>query len=143
VVEIDGIFGLVLLALWIYCIFDVVTTDESLIRNLPKLLWLLIVVVLPDIGSIIWLVAGRPHGASFRPGDTGYGPSRRTVGPEDRSDFSPLVRERDERAELRMREEQLRRREEELRRRELAAGLAGGDSPPPPPPPPVPPPSED
>ncbi|MDQ6928162.1 MAG: PLD nuclease N-terminal domain-containing protein [Actinomycetota bacterium] len=136
-VEIDGIFGLLLLALWIYCIFDVITTDESLIRNLPKLLWLMIVVVLPDIGSIIWLVAGRPHGASFRPGDTSYGaPARRAVGPEDRADFTPLSRERDERdrAELRVREEQLRRREEEVRRRELAAGIGDEDPPPPTPP---------
>lgn len=131
-VEIDGIFGLLLLALWIYCIFDVVTTDESLIRNLPKLIWLVIVVILPDIGSIIWLIAGRPHGASFRPGDTGYGYSRRPVGPEDRADFSPLARGRDELAELRMREEQLRRREEDVRRREIAAGIADDDPPPPP-----------
>jgi hypothetical protein len=132
VVEIDGIFGLLLLALWIYCIFDVVTTDDSLIRNLPKLVWLVIVVILPDIGSIIWLIAGRPHGASFRPGDTSYGSPRRAVGPEDRPDFTPLARERDERAELRMREEQLRRREEDLRRRELAAGVADDDPPAPP-----------
>ncbi len=138
-VEIDGIFGLLLLGLWIYCIFDVVTTDESLIRNLPKMAWLVIVVILPDIGSIIWLIAGRPHGVSLRPGDTGHGHSRRPVGPEDRADFSPLARQRDGLAELRMREEQLRRREEEVRRRELAAGL--GDDPPPAPKPP--PPSED
>jgi hypothetical protein len=133
----DEFFGFVLLALWIYCIFDVVTTDDSLVRNLPKLMWLVIVVILPDIGSVIWLVAGRPHGASFRTGDTGYGhQSRRPMGPEDRSDYSPLVRERDEWAELRMREEQLRRREEELRRRELAAGVAPEDPPPPKPQPP-------
>ncbi|HEX8770877.1 MAG TPA: PLD nuclease N-terminal domain-containing protein [Acidimicrobiales bacterium] len=136
-VVLDGTFGLLLLALWIYCIFDVVTTDESLIRSLPKLVWLAIVVILPDVGSIIWLLAGRPHAAGFRPGDTGYGPARRPLGPEDRSDFSPLARERDERAEFRMREEQLRRREEDLRRRELAAGIAGDDPPPPKPLPPV------
>ncbi len=54
----DGTFGLVMLGLWLFCIIDVITTDQSRIRNLPKLTWLLIVLLLPDIGSIIWLVAG-------------------------------------------------------------------------------------
>ncbi|MCW2915459.1 MAG: hypothetical protein JWN52_3527 [Actinomycetia bacterium] len=53
--------GLLILALWVFCIIDVITTDESLCRNLPKTLWLIIVLILPDIGSIIWLVAGRPR----------------------------------------------------------------------------------
>jgi hypothetical protein len=54
----DGAFGIVMLGLWLFCIIDVITTDQSRIRNLPKLTWLLIVIVLPDIGSIVWLVAG-------------------------------------------------------------------------------------
>lgn len=133
--EVDGVLALALLGLWIYCIFDVVTTDEALVRNLPKFLWLMIVIFLPDIGSIVWLVAGRPERASFRIGDTSARP--RYVAPEDRPGFgvnldklSPPVREREEQARLRMREEQLRRREEELRRREEA--LRRDNSPPPP-----------
>lgn len=60
-----GIVGLVILALWIYCLYNVVTTDQSDCRNLPKLMWLLIVLLLPLVGSIIWLVAGRPqHGVA-------------------------------------------------------------------------------
>src|SRR5919199_2803172 len=123
--EVDGVLALALLGLWIYCVFDVVTTDESLVRNLPKFVWLMIVIFLPDVGSIVWLVAGRPERASFRIGDTSK--PRRFVAPEDRPGFgvdldklSPIVREREEQAELRMREEQLRRREEELRKREEA-----------------------
>ena len=60
----DGGLALALLALWIYCIFDVITTDEARIRNLPKLPWLFIVLILPDIGSILWLIGGRPLGAA-------------------------------------------------------------------------------
>jgi hypothetical protein len=135
VLAFDGAFGLALLGLWLYCIVDVVTTDESLIRNLPKMVWLLIVVFLPDVGSIVWLIAGRPPRASFRIGDTaGSRPAaaanRRPVGPEDRANFgvdldslSPIVREREEQAQLRLREEQLRRREEDLARKEREADL--------------------
>ena len=55
-----------MLALWIFCIIDVITTDESQMRNLPKLAWLAIVLLLPDIGSIAWLVAGRQWQPSQR-----------------------------------------------------------------------------
>jgi len=55
----DGALGLVFLGLWIFCIIDVITTSESQCRNLPKLLWLMIVILLPEIGSISWLIAGR------------------------------------------------------------------------------------
>jgi hypothetical protein len=55
----DGGFGILLVALWLFCLIDVITTPESQIRNLPKLVWLMIVLFLPDIGSIAWLVAGR------------------------------------------------------------------------------------
>jgi hypothetical protein len=56
---VDGAMGLVLFALWIFCLIDVITTDEVLCRNLPKGVWVLIVLVLFDVGAIVWLVAGR------------------------------------------------------------------------------------
>jgi hypothetical protein len=128
VIAFDGVLGLALLGLWIYCVFDVITTDDALIRNLPKLLWLAIVVFIPDIGSIAWLVAGRPPKASFRIGGTEpyrAAGARVAVRPledgprfDDLDGMSEIVREREERSRLRMWEAQLRRREEELRKRE-------------------------
>ncbi|ROO88829.1 phospholipase D-like protein [Actinocorallia herbida] len=56
-----GGFGLILLAFWIFCIFDVLTTDAQETRALPKLFWLVIVLLLPDIGSILWVLFGRPR----------------------------------------------------------------------------------
>lgn len=121
----EPILFLPLLALWIYCVFDVITTDESLIRNLPKLFWVAIVLFIPDIGSIAWLVAGRPPRASFRIAGAPNAPGRENIrrpddGPrfDDLDGMSDVVREREERSRLRMWEEQLRRREEELRKRE-------------------------
>ncbi|MBO3745724.1 PLDc_N domain-containing protein [Streptosporangiaceae bacterium NEAU-GS5] len=55
------ILGLALLAFWLYCLFDVITTPEESVRNLPKILWLIIVIVLPDIGGIAWFLLGRPR----------------------------------------------------------------------------------
>jgi hypothetical protein len=123
----EGLVPLLLLGLWIYCIFDVIAGDDVLIRNLPKGMWLLIVIFLPDVGSLAWLLLGRPLYAGWRPGDTTRRAPRRVVGPEDRDDFPtgpvppprPQPRPLGSRAdELAAWEEQLRQREEELRRRE-------------------------
>jgi hypothetical protein len=121
-----GVVPLILLALWIYCILDVIATDDALVRNLSKVMWLLIVIFLPDIGSLAWLLLGRPLYAGWRPGDTSRRPTKRVLGPEDRADFPtgpsrpvPPPRPLESREnELTAWEEQLRRREEELRRRE-------------------------
>ncbi len=120
---IGGIVGIGFLVLWIYCIFDVITTDDAIIRHLPKLVWLLIVFFLPDIGSLLWLGLGRPRVWTRR----AHNPDRsRQSGPSfDPADpldgraldgLDPIVRHREEQARLRLWEAQLRRREEELKR---------------------------
>ncbi|CCH29654.1 PLD nuclease N-terminal domain-containing protein [Actinosynnema sp. NPDC047251] len=63
-----GLFGVLTLGLWLFCLIDVITTADGDARNLPKGGWLLIVLFFPLVGSIVWLVAGRPVGAARRPG---------------------------------------------------------------------------
>ena len=116
----EGVFGIALLFLWIFCIFDVITSDPELVRNLPKLVWLLIVIIVPDVGSIAWLIVGRPRGAAFSPGATSPRVPRQhrsagPVGPEDSPHFLKSI---DEQRRLKAWEDDLRRREEELRRRD-------------------------
>jgi phospholipase D-like protein len=98
-----GGFGLLLLALWIFCIVDVIVSDENEVRNLPKLVWLMIVLLLPDIGSIVWLVAGRPVRAEAprRPSQSRFPeydrPGRQPAGnPDDDEEFLRRCRERAE-----------------------------------------------
>ncbi|WP_244359744.1 PLDc N-terminal domain-containing protein, partial [Microbispora triticiradicis] len=55
------IIGLALLAFWLYCLFDVITTPEEDMRNLPKFVWVLIVVFLADVGALTWFLVGRPR----------------------------------------------------------------------------------
>lgn len=120
----DGAVGLVLLGLWIFCLIDVITTDESQVRNLPKLAWPFVVLLLPDVGSIAWLVAGRQW-AGTGPSVAGpdahlarrfpeYDRPGRAVATNSGEDeqFPRQVRER---AEAQQREYEVRRR------RELAA----------------------
>ncbi len=123
-----GLIGILLIALWAYCIFDVISTDEALVRNMPKVLWLVVVILLPTVGSVAWLVLGRPVGAGLRPGDTApYRPSPRSapraLGPDDDPTF--LARLDEETRRLKAWEEDLKRREDDLRRQDDEGGPAG------------------
>jgi hypothetical protein len=123
-----GLFGLVLLGFWLWAIFDVISTDEASIRNLPKGAWLMLVIFLSSIGALAWLLMGRPENAGFRPGDTR--PRERIIGAEDaprwadeqarRERYASMDEELDRRIEekrLREWEAELQRREQELQRR--------------------------
>jgi len=125
VLEIDGFFAFVVFGLWLYCIYDVITTEEVHIRNLPKVVWLLIVIFLFDIGALAWLLLGRPQNWQFARSPQSRGMSRsRSEAASPLEDpeldgLSPIVREREESARMKLWEEQLKRREDEIRRREL------------------------
>lgn len=134
---VDGVLGIVLLAFLVFCLLDVITSDSSDIRNLPKLVWLLLVFINP-VGGIAWLIAGRPLSTGLpggvpykgnrgrpRPGGRVAGlpefeRPRRAVGPDDDPEFLADLRKSAHEHEqlLGTWEEDLRRREDELRRKE-------------------------
>jgi hypothetical protein len=87
VLEIDGLVGLAFLGFWIWALLDVIATDASLCRNLSKAVWLLLVILLADIGALLWLLAGRPHKGAWRLQTTDYAAPRRPLGVEDEPGF--------------------------------------------------------
>lgn len=74
--------------LWIYCVLDVVRTPPENVRNLHKLVWLAFVVLVPQIGSLAWLLLGRPDpiGARFR-GSLWGPPSDAAIAPDDSPEY--------------------------------------------------------
>lgn len=115
----DGALGMVLLVVWVYCIFDAITSDAAAVRNLPKGVWVVLVIILSDIGSLLWLVAGRPQGpARSLPdkGNTGipaeYDRPGRAVAasPDDDAAFLASLRTRAERQRTQAAEEARRMR---------------------------------
>jgi cbb3-type cytochrome oxidase subunit 3 len=54
------------LAVYIWFIVDVLRTSSSNVRTLPKFVWLIIVILIPLLGGILWLLAGRPRGQGRR-----------------------------------------------------------------------------
>lgn len=57
----DGVVGIALLALWVFCLIDVIGTRADTTRNLPKLLWLVLVIFLSWVGCLLWVLCGRPR----------------------------------------------------------------------------------
>jgi hypothetical protein len=53
------IAALVLIAVYIYGIIDVSRTPAAESRTLPKWLWLVLVLVIPVLGTVLWLFLGR------------------------------------------------------------------------------------
>jgi hypothetical protein len=119
--------GIILTAIWIYCLLDVIMADEYRIRNLPKMAWVMIVLFTFEIGAVAWLVAGRPQGAPRSlpyKGNTGRStpafpeydrPGRfSATNPDDDEAFLRTVRERADRQRL---EAKRQREEREARER--------------------------
>lgn len=76
---VPGLFGFLLFALWAWAVVDVIATDNALVRNLDKMMWLMLVVFLPTLGAVAWIGLGRPVNAGFMPGATYTRPT-----PQDR-----------------------------------------------------------
>jgi hypothetical protein len=130
----EGAFGLALLVLWVFCIVDVIRTPDIDVRNLPKLLWLFIVLLIPDIGSILWLILGRPQAVARREPRHGHmsaypeydRPGRfAAANPDDDAEFLRAIRDRAE--EQRKRAADQRRIAEQRAAEERERHRGGGD----------------
>jgi len=54
-----GLFGIIVLIADIYAIYQVLTSGSS---TGAKILWTLLILILPVVGFVIWLIAG-PRGS--------------------------------------------------------------------------------
>ncbi|MGN8246880.1 PLDc N-terminal domain-containing protein [Cellulomonas soli] len=117
---------LVELAVLVYCLVDCIQTDEYRVRNLPKTGWVILIIILPIVGGVAWLVAGRPLDSArtrrdvpWRSTETAGFPEYerpRPVAPDDDPEFLASVRRSDDTHEKMLRdwEAQLRERERRL-----------------------------
>ena len=126
------LLGPLVLVLWIFCVVDVITTRDGDARHLPKWGWLILVLLFPLVGSVAWLVAGRPRKRTRRtrpyerpaPHYPEYDRPGRAASPNPESDEEFLRRCR-ERAE-----EQRRRHAERQRDDPDADNASTGEDPP-------------
>jgi hypothetical protein len=94
------VVGLIVIALSIYAAIDSLMTDKRRTRGLPKALWVLVILLLPVIGAVLWFTLGKDRGK-------GYSAPRQTA-PDDDPDFLRRLGTEKEQ------EERIRRLEQEL-----------------------------
>lgn len=115
------------LFLLVFCLIDCIQTNESEVRNLGKVWWILLILFIPVIGPVAWLVAGRPVRGGRRnvawpstrtAGFPEYERPRRPLAPDDDPEFLAQIRQSNAEQEdlLRKWEDDLRRREQDLRK---------------------------
>lgn len=125
------VLPLILLTVFVAALVDIILRRDDQVRYLPKLAWVLIVILLPLIGSVLWFTVGR----EYQPR-----PSRpRTVGmpgqhrPSAQAPSAPAPSAGSTEAQLAALEREIeeadrartiRRLEEELRRRNDAGETA-------------------
>jgi hypothetical protein len=130
VIRIYGLLFLIDLIMLVVALIDCLSTDEFLVRNLPKIAWVFIILLFSPVGWIAWFVAGRPQqparagaGRQWSPGagfPEDHRPRARQVAPDDDPAFlRDLARNRRADEEMFSKwEADLRRRENELRNRD-------------------------
>ena len=105
---------LLVVAAMVVAVVDIVTRDDSQIKHMPKLMWLILVILLPLVGVVLWFAIGRDHPArSPRPQRTS--PRARPTPPPSRPHDPRSTEQQLADLEREIEEERLRA---ELRRRQ-------------------------
>jgi hypothetical protein len=87
------LLALVAIAVWMFCLFDVLITDEDAVRKLSKFGWFMVVLLGLGAGALLWLAFGRPQRArvtaDVRTGRAGTARSDAEAprGPDDDPEF--------------------------------------------------------
>ncbi|WP_309128969.1 PLDc N-terminal domain-containing protein [Microbacterium sp.] len=55
------LFSLIVLVLMVFSLVDIIRRDDSQVKHMPKFVWLLLVVLLPLVGSVLWFAIGREY----------------------------------------------------------------------------------
>ncbi len=74
------------IAMFVYALFDLIATPRERVRYLPKPLWF-VVLLLPAIGPLLWLIAGRERSVPPRGGQARPKPPPGPRGPDDDPDY--------------------------------------------------------
>ncbi|MFF7182880.1 PLDc N-terminal domain-containing protein [Streptomyces sp. NPDC008121] len=111
------------LALTIYAFIDCLNTPEDEAKHLPKVVWVIIILLFWIVGPIVWFAAGktrRARAGGRTPSEWHREHRSEWVAPDDNPDFLASLREENQKDEAVLKdwEADLRRREEELRKRE-------------------------
>jgi len=108
------LIGALNLAFFIASLVDIIRIPDDRVRYLPKMVWILVVILLPFIGSILWWILGREYvqrsrRPAVRPRQTAPAPPPRPAYRTTEQQLEDLEREE---YEAKLRAEITRRRAE-------------------------------
>ncbi|MFE6223546.1 MULTISPECIES: PLD nuclease N-terminal domain-containing protein [unclassified Streptomyces] len=76
------------LALTIYAFIDCLNTPEDEVKHLPKVVWVIIILLFWVVGPVVWLFAGKARHTPARGGRGGWGGrGGGWVAPDDNPEF--------------------------------------------------------
>jgi hypothetical protein len=114
--------------LLVVALISCLSAEDGEVRALPRFVWVIVILLFPLVGSIVYFAAGRPVRTSARPAvwrpGNGFPEGTRpkpALAPDDDPEFLRRLDEktrRDDAELLRQWEEDLKRRENDLRKRE-------------------------
>ncbi|MDO4918326.1 PLDc N-terminal domain-containing protein [Kocuria sp.] len=96
----------------IYALIECAQSQRYAVRALPKGAWLLVILLLPVVGALLWLFFGRPRNDAAREPERGRGPD----------DDPQFLRNLEQRRRQQERERTLQEWENELKRTGRAPG---------------------
>lgn len=73
--------GALIVGLTLYTLLDAVRTPAHEARTLPKWLWVLVTLLFPVVGPLMWLILGRPKAQPVADARRGFGQRRSTPAP--------------------------------------------------------------
>jgi len=94
------IFFVAAVILDVFALVDLALIDRTRVRAFPKWVWIVVIVVVPFVGALLWFLVG--HGWTRR------GAERRVVAPDDDPSFLKNLKRDEEQ------NERIRRLEQEL-----------------------------
>lgn len=78
---------LLLIGLVVYCVIDIVRSEDDERLGVHPALWVLLVVLFPLIGGVVWLAVSRTRRANARPQEAAGHATTGPVAPDDDPEF--------------------------------------------------------
>lgn len=112
----------------VLALISCLSAEDGEVRALPRFVWVILILLFPLVGSIVYFVAGRPEQTAPRAGHWQPGNGfpeasrpKRALAPDDDPEFLRTLHQKttqDDAELLRRWEEDLKRRENDLRKQE-------------------------
>ncbi|OFI37248.1 hypothetical protein BIU82_09155 [Arthrobacter sp. SW1] len=106
---------ILILLVFVYGLVDLIRTDGRYVRGISKPAWVVVMLVLPVLGAILWFFFGRPYGGRTAQQNTPVHPTAPDDDPEFLRNLDIKRRNQSEAERLRKLREELEEKERKLK----------------------------